>query len=171
MFRINPDKTSKDKKHMPNTVSASDKKKPITVLQPPVITKKDMNSDLNGSSSIGVDNTAKTRRTQPRRSSKNNKVPNVVKSSYKKNKEADVEENHRNLLSSSNKKHMSSKCNNVKLATQNIYSKVVCAMCKQCLISVNHDVCLRNYVNGINSRGKKQNANVSNVVNQKKHKA
>nr|GEW31581.1 hypothetical protein [Tanacetum cinerariifolium] len=145
--------------------------KSIIVSQPPVFTKKDVNSDSNGLSSIGVDNTAKTQRTQPRSSSKNNKVPYVVKSSYKKNKEADVEENHRNLLSSSNKKHVSSKCNNVKLATQNVYSKVVCAMCKQCLISVNHDVCLRNYVNGINSRGSKQNASISNVSNQKKHKA
>nr|GFC67871.1 hypothetical protein [Tanacetum cinerariifolium] len=133
--------------------------------------KKEVHANSNGLSSIGVDNTAKTRRTQPRSSSKNNKVPYVVKSTYKKNKEDNVEENHKNLLSSSNKKHVPSKHNNVKLATQNVYSKVVCAMCKQCLISVNHDVCFLNYVNGINSRGKKQNANVSNVANQKKHKA
>nr|GFA07208.1 hypothetical protein [Tanacetum cinerariifolium] len=170
MFRINPFKTSREEKHVPNIVRASYRTKPITVSQPSVITKKDVNSNINGLSSIGVDNTAKTRRTQPKSSLKNNKFPFVVKSSYKKNKEADVEENHRNLLSSSNKKHVS-KCNNVKLATHNVYSKVVCAMCKQCLISINHDVCLRNYVNGINSCGKKQNANVSNVANQKKHKA
>nr|GEV85482.1 hypothetical protein [Tanacetum cinerariifolium] len=59
-----------------------------------------------------------------------------------------------------NKKHMSFKCNNVKLATQNVKSKVVCAMCKQCLISVNHVVCLLNYVNGMTSRGKKQKPKV-----------
>nr|GEZ18202.1 integrase, catalytic region, zinc finger, CCHC-type, peptidase aspartic, catalytic [Tanacetum cinerariifolium] len=35
----------------------------------------------------------------------------------------------------------------------NIYSKVVCAMCKQCLISVNHDECLLNYVYDKNFRG------------------
>nr|GEV04827.1 hypothetical protein [Tanacetum cinerariifolium] len=145
MFRINPFNTSKEEKHVPNTIRASVRTKPITVSQPPIFIKKDVNSDSNGLSSIG--------------------------SSYKKNKEADVEENHRNLLSSSNKKHVSSKYNNVKLATENVYSKVVCAMCKQCLISVNHDVCLLNYVNGIDSRGKKQNVNVSNVANQKKHKA
>nr|GEZ33914.1 hypothetical protein [Tanacetum cinerariifolium] len=40
MFRINLFKTSKDEKHVPNTVRASDKKKPITVSQPLVITKK-----------------------------------------------------------------------------------------------------------------------------------
>nr|GFA98237.1 hypothetical protein [Tanacetum cinerariifolium] len=66
---------------------------------------------------------------------------------------------------------MSSECNNVKLATHNVNSKVVCAMCKQCLISVNHDVCLLNYVNDMNSRGKKQKANVSINENQKKQKA
>nr|GFB05719.1 integrase, catalytic region, zinc finger, CCHC-type, peptidase aspartic, catalytic [Tanacetum cinerariifolium] len=65
---------------------------------------------------------------------------------------------------------MPSECNNVKLATQNVYSKVVCAMCKQCLISVNHYVCLLNYVNDMNSRGKKQTANVSIKERQKKQK-
>nr|GEZ86771.1 hypothetical protein [Tanacetum cinerariifolium]GEZ86779.1 hypothetical protein [Tanacetum cinerariifolium] len=40
---------------------------------------------------------------------------------------------------------------------------------KQCLISVNPDVCLRNYVNGKYSRGKKQKANVSIKEKQKKH--
>nr|GEU94869.1 hypothetical protein [Tanacetum cinerariifolium] len=63
---------------------------------------------------------------------------------------------------------MASECNNVKLATQNVKSKVVCAMCKQCLNSVNHDVCLLNYVNGMTSRGKKQTANVS--INEKQKK-
>nr|GEW59228.1 hypothetical protein [Tanacetum cinerariifolium] len=41
---------------------------------------------------------------------------------------------------------------------------------KQWLITINHDVCVLNYVNGMNSRGKKQKANVSNIANQKKHK-
>nr|GEX67327.1 retrovirus-related Pol polyprotein from transposon TNT 1-94 [Tanacetum cinerariifolium] len=51
---------------------------------------------------------------------------------------------------------------------KNVKSKVVCAMCKQSLISVNHDVRLLNYVNDMNSRGKNQNENVSINVNQKK---
>nr|GFB22481.1 integrase, catalytic region, zinc finger, CCHC-type, peptidase aspartic, catalytic [Tanacetum cinerariifolium] len=63
---------------------------------------------------------------------------------------------------------MSSECNNVKLTTQNVKSKVVCAMCKQCINSINHDVCLLNYVNGMTSRGKKQMANVS--INEKQKK-
>nr|GEU89583.1 retrovirus-related Pol polyprotein from transposon TNT 1-94 [Tanacetum cinerariifolium] len=84
MFRINPFKTSRKENHVPNKDRASVRKKPITVSQPPVFTKKD-----------------------------------------------------------------------------NVISKVVCAMCKQCLIFVNHDVCLSNYVNGKTSRGKKQKANVS----------
>nr|GEV64067.1 hypothetical protein [Tanacetum cinerariifolium] len=42
---------------------------------------------------------------------------------------------------------------------------------EQCLITINHDVCVLNYVNGMNSRGKKQKANVSNIANLKKHMA
>nr|GEY78788.1 hypothetical protein [Tanacetum cinerariifolium] len=118
---------------------------------------------------ILVDNT-KTRRLQPRSNTKNDRVPFVSKSSRSKNKGVKVEEHHRKLLLSKNKKHMSSDCNNVKLSVQNVKSKVVCAMCKQCLNSVNHDVCLLNYVNGMNSRGKKQKANVSINENQKKQK-
>nr|GEX15927.1 retrovirus-related Pol polyprotein from transposon TNT 1-94 [Tanacetum cinerariifolium] len=69
-------------------------------------------------------------------------VPNKVRASVRTNP-----------ITVSNKKHMSSECNNVKLATQNVKSTVVCAMCKQCLISVNQVVCLLNYVNGMTSRG------------------
>nr|GEZ71840.1 integrase, catalytic region, zinc finger, CCHC-type, peptidase aspartic, catalytic [Tanacetum cinerariifolium] len=52
----------------------------------------------------------------------------------------------------------------------NVYSKVVCVMCKQCLISVNHDECLLNYVNDKNSRGKEQSTNVSIKEKQKTRK-
>nr|GFC24305.1 integrase, catalytic region, zinc finger, CCHC-type, peptidase aspartic, catalytic [Tanacetum cinerariifolium] len=48
MFRICPDKVSREAKKMPNIVSASSRTKPITVSQPSVITKKNENSDLNG---------------------------------------------------------------------------------------------------------------------------
>nr|GEZ65486.1 retrovirus-related Pol polyprotein from transposon TNT 1-94 [Tanacetum cinerariifolium] len=112
-----------------------------------------------------VDNT-KTRRPQPRSNTKNDRVPSASKSSYSKNKEVKVEEHHRKLLLSKNKKHISSECNNVKLATHNVKSKVVCAMCKQCLISVNHDVCLLNYVNGMTSRGNR----TTNLYTIKLHK-
>nr|GEZ93832.1 hypothetical protein [Tanacetum cinerariifolium] len=80
MFRITPDKTSREAKKVPNTVSVSARTKPITVSQPHVITKKDVNSDLNGLSSTGVDNT-KTRRPQPRSNTKNDRVPSASKSS------------------------------------------------------------------------------------------
>nr|GEW89376.1 hypothetical protein [Tanacetum cinerariifolium] len=170
MFRINPFKTSREEKHVPNKVRASVRTNSITVSQPPIITKKVVNSDSNGFSSTRIDNT-KTRRPQPRSNTKNDRVPSTSKSSCSKNKEVDVEEHHRKLLLSRKKKHMSSECNNVKLATQNVKSKVVCAMCKQCLISVNHDLCLLNYVNDMTSRGKKQKANVSINENQKKQKS
>nr|GEX40334.1 hypothetical protein [Tanacetum cinerariifolium] len=118
---------------------------------------------------LSFDNT-KNKRPQPRSNTKNDRVLYVSKSSCSKNKEVDVEEHHRKLLLSRNKKHRSSECNNVKLATQNVKSKVICAMYKQCLISVNHDVCLLNYVKGMTSRGKKQKANVSIQENKKKQK-
>ncbi|GJR10923.1 hypothetical protein Tco_0793575 [Tanacetum coccineum] len=170
IFRINPFKPSREEKYVPNKVRASIRTNPITVSQPHVITKKDVNSDSNGLSSTRVDNTAKTRRPQPRSNTKNNRIPSASKSSCNKNKEVEVEEHPRNLLLSKNKKHMSSECNNVKLAIRNDKSEVVCAMCKQCLITANHDVCVLNYVNDMNSRGKKQKANVSNTENQKKQK-
>nr|GEV45092.1 hypothetical protein [Tanacetum cinerariifolium] len=156
-----------EEKHVPNKVRASIRTKLINVSQPPIITKKVVNFNSDGLSSIGVDNT-KTRRPQPRSSTKNDRVPSASKSSRSKNKEVEVEEHHRKLLLSRNKKHMSSEWNNVKLATQNVKSKVVCAMCKQCLNSVNHDMCLLNYVNGMTSHGKKQTTNVS--INEKQKK-
>ncbi|GJU80634.1 retrovirus-related pol polyprotein from transposon TNT 1-94 [Tanacetum coccineum] len=104
----------------------------------------------------GVDITTKTRRPQPRSNTKNDRVLSASKSSCIKNKEVEVKEHPRNLLLSKNKKHMSSECNNVKLAIRNDKSKIVNAMFKQCLITANHDVCVHNYVNGMNSRSKKQ---------------
>ncbi|GKF13430.1 hypothetical protein Tco_0054892 [Tanacetum coccineum] len=170
MFRINPFKPSREEKYVPNKVRASVRTSPITVSQPHVVTKKDVNSDSNGLSSTGADNTAKTKRPQPRSNTKNDRVPSASKSSCNKNKEVEVEEHPRNLLLSKNKKHMSSECNHVKLAIWNDKSEVICAMCKQCLITANHDVCMLNYVNDMNSRGKKQKANVSNTETQKKQK-
>nr|GEZ58692.1 hypothetical protein [Tanacetum cinerariifolium] len=113
MFRINPFKPSKEEKYVPNKLRASVRTNPITVSQPPVITKK------------------------LKSNTKNDRVPSASKSSCSKNKEVEVEEHPRNLLLSKNKKHMSSACNNVKLATQNVKSKVVCAMC-QCFNQRNH---------------------------------
>nr|GEY57731.1 retrovirus-related Pol polyprotein from transposon TNT 1-94 [Tanacetum cinerariifolium] len=102
----------------------------------------------------GVDNT-KTRRPQPRSNTKNDRVPSASKSSRSKNKGDEVEEHHRNLLLSKNKTHM--------------LSTFDCAKCKKCLISANHDECVRNYVNGKISRGKKQKAKVSFKETQMKY--
>nr|GEX26964.1 integrase, catalytic region, zinc finger, CCHC-type, peptidase aspartic, catalytic [Tanacetum cinerariifolium] len=117
MFRINPSKTSREEKHVSNIVNASNRTKPITVSQLPVITKNDVNSDLSGLSSTGVDNT-KTRRPQPRSNTKHDRVTSASKSSRSKNKEAEVEEHHRNLLLSKNNKHISSACNDIQLDSQ-----------------------------------------------------
>ncbi|GKC79214.1 hypothetical protein Tco_1129988 [Tanacetum coccineum] len=134
MFRINPFKPYREDKYVPTKVRASVRTNPITILQPHVITKKDVNFDSNGLSSTGVDTSANTKWPQPRSNTKNDRVPSASKSSCSKNKEVKVEEHPRNLLLSKNKKHMSSECNNIKLAIQNNKSEVVCDMCKQCLI-------------------------------------
>ncbi|GJV02655.1 hypothetical protein Tco_1336224 [Tanacetum coccineum] len=112
-----------------------------------------------------------TRRPQPRNNPKSDKVPFKSKSSCLSNKLEKIEENHRSLQSSNYLDHTSSECNNIKLAIQNEKSKVICATCKQCLITANHDECVLQYVNGMKSRKKNQSANVSKSANQKKHKA
>nr|GEZ10220.1 retrovirus-related Pol polyprotein from transposon TNT 1-94 [Tanacetum cinerariifolium] len=92
MFRINPSKTSREEKHVPNIVSASTRTKPITVSQPPVITKKNVNSDLNGLSFTGVDNT-KTRRPQPRSNTKHDRVPSANSRGKKQKAKVSFKEN------------------------------------------------------------------------------
>ncbi|GKE06303.1 hypothetical protein Tco_1398321 [Tanacetum coccineum] len=57
------------------------------------------------------------------------------------------------------------------LVVRNKKSEVVCATCKQCLITTNHDECVLQYVNSMKSRQKNQHENVSKSANQKKHKA
>nr|GFC20587.1 hypothetical protein [Tanacetum cinerariifolium] len=169
MFRISHNKVSREAKKVPNTLSASSRTKLITVSQPSVITKKDMNSNLNGLSSTRLDNT-KTRRPQTRSNTKNDRVPSESKSSQSMNKQVKVEEQHRNLLLFKKNKHISSKCNNSKIDSQDVISKFVCVVCKKCLNSVNHDVCLSNYVNGKKSRGRKHKANVSKNETQKEYR-
>ncbi|GKA91863.1 integrase, catalytic region, zinc finger, CCHC-type containing protein [Tanacetum coccineum] len=65
---------------------------------------------------------------------------------------------------------MSYECNNIKLAIWNDKSEVMCATCNKCLIIANQDVCVFKFVNGMKSRGKTQNANISNIEKQKKQK-
>nr|GFB32736.1 integrase, catalytic region, zinc finger, CCHC-type, peptidase aspartic, catalytic [Tanacetum cinerariifolium] len=117
---------------------------------------------------VRLDNT-KTRRPQPRSNTKNDRVPYASKSSRSKNKEVKVEENHRDLLLSKKKKHISSACNNSKTNSHDVISKVVCAVFKKCLNYVNHDVCLNNCVNGKKSSGRKHKADVSKNETQQKN--
>nr|GEZ79537.1 hypothetical protein [Tanacetum cinerariifolium] len=125
MFRINPSMTSKEDKFVPiNQSRVSVRTNLITVSQPHIVTKKDVNSDSNSLSSTGVDITTKTRRPQPMSNIKNDKDPSASKISFIKNKEVEVEDHLTNLLFSINKKHMLSECYNIKLAIQNDKSEV-----------------------------------------------
>ncbi|GJT92330.1 hypothetical protein Tco_1081175 [Tanacetum coccineum] len=171
IFRINPFKPPRVDNFVPNKhVKASVKTKPITVSQPHVITKNDVNSKTNGFSPKDVKSTTRTRRPQPRNNPKSDKVPFKSKSSCLSNKLEKIEENHRSLQSFNYPDHTSSECNNIKLTIRNEKSEVICATCKQCLITANHDDCVLQYVNGMKSRKKNQSANVSKSANQKKHK-
>nr|GEV61547.1 hypothetical protein [Tanacetum cinerariifolium] len=150
IFRINHFKASRVDNFVPNKhIKVSVRTKPINVSQSYVITKNNVNSKTNGFYPKDVKNTTKTRRPFPRNNPQNDKVPSKSKSSQLLNNLEKIEENHRNLQSSSNKKHMSSECNNIKLAIRNAKSK------------------------DMNSHALNKNANVENVENvenQKKHK-
>ncbi|GJW95318.1 gag-pol polyprotein [Tanacetum coccineum] len=172
IFRPNSSKTSRVDNVVPNKpVKISIRIKPIIVSQPNVIHKQQANSDSNGFSSTKVNNTAKTRRPHPMSNSNTDRVPSKSKSSCLSNKVKKIEENHRNSQIPKNQKHMSSECNNIMLAIRNAKSEIVCVMCKQCLVTVDHDVYVLNYVNNMNSRDDNRSANVSIRENQKKHKA
>ncbi|GKC54895.1 hypothetical protein Tco_1077640, partial [Tanacetum coccineum] len=172
IFRTNPSKTSRVDNVVPNKpVKISVRIKPITILQPNVINKQQANSDSNGFSSTRVNNTVKTRRPHPRSNSNTDRVSSKSKSSCLSNNVEKIEENHRNSKIPKNQNHMSSECNNIKLAIRYAKSEIVCVMCKQCLVTVNHDVCVLNYVNDMNSHADNQSANVTIHENQKKYKA
>ncbi|GJW30727.1 hypothetical protein Tco_0047602 [Tanacetum coccineum] len=172
IFRMNPSKTSRVDNVVPNKPNKTSVRiKPITVSQPNVIHKQQANSDSNGFSSTRVNNTAKNRRPHPRINSNTDRVSSNSKSSCLSNKVEKIEENHRNSKIPKNQNHMSSECNNITLAIQNAKSEIVCVMCKQCLVTANHDVCVLNYANDMNSCADNQTANVSIRENQKKHKA
>ncbi|GJR66509.1 retrovirus-related pol polyprotein from transposon TNT 1-94 [Tanacetum coccineum] len=101
IFRTNPFKASRVDNFVPNKhVKASVRTKLITVSQPHVITKKDVNSNINGFSPKNVESTTRTKRQQPRNNPKNDKVPSRSKSSCLSNNLKKIEENHRSLQSS-----------------------------------------------------------------------
>ncbi|GKE48282.1 hypothetical protein Tco_1479540, partial [Tanacetum coccineum] len=171
IFRPNPSNTSRVDNVVPNKpVKISVRIKPITVSQPNVIHKQQSNSDSNGFSSTRLNNTAKTRIPHPRRNSNTDRVPSKSKSSCLSNKVEKIEENHRNSQIPKNQKHMSCKCNNIMLAIRNAKSEIICVMCKQCLVTVDHDVCVLNYMNNMNFCADNRSENVSIRENQKKHK-
>nr|GEW33835.1 retrovirus-related Pol polyprotein from transposon TNT 1-94 [Tanacetum cinerariifolium] len=116
MFRINHFKASRVDNFVHNKhVKASIRTKLITVSQPYVITKNDVNSKTNGFSPKDVKSTTRTKRPRPRNNPNSDKVPFKYKSSGLSNKFEKIEENHRSLQSSNYPNHTFSECNNIKL--------------------------------------------------------
>nr|GEU65990.1 hypothetical protein [Tanacetum cinerariifolium] len=98
IFRINPFKASRVDNFVPNKhVKPSVRTKPITVSQPHVITKNDVNSKTIGFFPKDVKSTTRNRRPFPRNNLKNDKVPSKSKSSRLSNNLEKIEENHNNL--------------------------------------------------------------------------
>nr|GEU49586.1 hypothetical protein [Tanacetum cinerariifolium] len=105
IFQINPFKASRVDNFVPNKhVKSSVRTKLITVSQPHVITKNDVKSKINGFSAKDIKSTTKTKRPFPRNNLKNDKAPSKSKSRRLSDNLAKIEENHKNLQSSSNQK-------------------------------------------------------------------
>nr|GEY65198.1 ribonuclease H-like domain-containing protein [Tanacetum cinerariifolium] len=137
MFRINHSRNSKVDNFVPNKhIKASVRTKPITISQPHVINKKDVNSYISG----------------------------YLLQEYKAL--LGLEDHNLGAIQRMiwSHKHMSSECNNIKLAIQNDKSKVVCVTCKQILITANHDVCVLNYVNRMNSYDFNKHGNLKLLI-------
>lgn len=85
--------------------------------------------------STGLESTSRSSRLKPRSNTRNNRVSLSSKSSSK-NKVEEIEEHPRNL-SLSNKRHISSECDD-KSTSSIACNDSVCLMCKKCL---SNDVC------------------------------
>nr|GEV14322.1 Gag-Pol polyprotein [Tanacetum cinerariifolium] len=131
-------------------------------INPSQMPRENVSSNTVIASFKGLVHTAKTRRPQPKGSTRNARVPSASKSSEVK-QIVTVEDHRRTLLLSKNRKTMSFECNNIKLAIRNDKSKIVCDTCKQCLVTANHDTCLTPSVNVLNSRANKLCANVVQI--------
>ncbi|GJW43046.1 retrovirus-related pol polyprotein from transposon TNT 1-94 [Tanacetum coccineum] len=169
MFKIDPSQTSRVDLVANNQSSSSIRTNPITNTQHHVTIKEHVSSDMVNSSSTRLVHTARTRRPQPKGSTRNDRVPSASKSSKAK-KNVSVEDHRRNLSLSKTKKTMSSECNNIKLAIRNDKSEIVCGTCKQCFVTANHDACLLSFMNALNPRANNLCANVPPSANQKRHR-
>nr|GEX19114.1 hypothetical protein [Tanacetum cinerariifolium] len=169
MFKISPSQTPRVDLVPNKQSSAIIRTNPITNSQRHVIVKENVSSNMATASFTGLVHTARTRRPQPKGNTRNARVTSDSKISEVK-KSVTVEDQRRTLLLSKNRKTMSSECNNIKLVIQNDKSKIVCDICKQCLVTANHDACLTPFVNVLNPRANKLCANVPPSANQKRHR-
>nr|GEU62217.1 reverse transcriptase domain-containing protein [Tanacetum cinerariifolium] len=98
----------------------------------------------------GVNSSTNASGSKPKGNTRNNRILRTS-SSNKKNKK--VEDHPRNVKSSLNNKNHVSVCNaNIKHAMLNMNSELVCSICNECLFLANYDICVVDYLNGVNSR-------------------
>nr|GEX97099.1 retrovirus-related Pol polyprotein from transposon TNT 1-94 [Tanacetum cinerariifolium] len=109
MFKINPSQTLRLDLVPNKQSSASIRTNSITNSQRHIIFNENMSSNMATASSTGLVHTARTRRPQPKGNTRNARIPSASKSSEVK-KVVTVEDHHRTLLLSKNRKTMSSEC-------------------------------------------------------------
>ncbi|GJX58631.1 hypothetical protein Tco_0290021 [Tanacetum coccineum] len=99
-----------------------------------------------------VKSSTNARRSQSRSNTRNNRISRPSSSNIK-NKTIEVHP--WNVKSSLNKMNHVSVCNaNAKHDVFNANSKYVCSTCNECLFSVNHDMCVFDYLNDVNARAR-----------------
>ncbi|GJY89542.1 hypothetical protein Tco_0504738 [Tanacetum coccineum] len=112
---------------------------------------KDTNKTLLPST--GVISSTSASGSKPPGNTKKNRISRPT-SSNKKNK---VEDHLRSIKSILNKKNRVSEpvCNvNVKHSILNVNSELICATCNECMFDAIHDLCVLDYLNDVNVRGK-----------------
>nr|GEV71355.1 uncharacterized mitochondrial protein AtMg00810-like [Tanacetum cinerariifolium] len=100
--------------------------------------------------SIGVNLLSSASGSQPQCNTKNDRIQRAL-SKAKKNK---LEDHHRTIRPSLNKKKSVVDTNAVSSVTNsklNVYADLKCATCNGCLFSDNHDSCILAYINSVNA--------------------
>ncbi|GJY74076.1 hypothetical protein Tco_0478507 [Tanacetum coccineum] len=104
---------------------------------------------MNKNKQVRVKSSTNASGSNPRSNTRNNRISRTS-SSNMKNKE--VEDHPRNVKSSLNNMNCVCICNvNVKHVVLNANSKFVCSTSNECIFLANHDMCVVDYLNDVNS--------------------
>nr|GEU48577.1 hypothetical protein [Tanacetum cinerariifolium] len=95
----------------------------------------------------------KAKRKNPRlQQLKSNQLEDRVMHNNSQGKKQKVEDHRRNFKFSNNKTSVTACNGSLNAKTSNV--NFVCVTCGKCMLNANHDLCVLNYINGVNSRTK-----------------